>query len=141
MAQYASIQMEGLTELREALKQLPADLTQEAAVIVWAHAEAAKQEIQAKYPVNTGNLAGSMTIDRRTAVYTASALLKNRARHAYIYEHGSEMRYTDTGVSRGKMPPGRVFIPIAIRHRTIMTHALIDLVRRAGFQVSTAQVL
>jgi hypothetical protein len=147
MAAHASIEMKGLTELREALLKLPEDLTQESAVIVMAHAEAAKQEMAAKYPIGPkrkghtpGALIRGLTIDRRVAVYTASAILRNRAPHAYIYEHGSEMRYTDTGVERGKMPPGRVFIPIAVRHRQIMTYALIDLVRRAGFTVSEAQV-
>jgi len=141
MAAHASIEMKGLDELRDALRQLPADLTQEATAIVWAHAEAAQQKIAAAYPVNTGNLVRGLTIDRRQAGYSTSAILRNRAKHAYIYEHGSEMRYTDAGVSRGKMPPGRVFIPIAVRHRHLMTSALIDLVRRAGFTVSDAGAL
>ena len=133
--------MRGLDELRDALRQLPADLTQEATAIVWAHAEAAQHKIAAAYPVNTGNLRAGLTIDRRQAGYSTSAILRNRAKHAYIYEHGSEMRYTDSGARRGKMPPGRVFIPIAVRHRQLMVHALTDLVRRAGFTVSDAGAL
>ena len=35
------------------------------------------------------------------------------------------------------MPAGRVFIPIAMQRRRMLQSALIDLVRRAGFTVTT----
>ena len=37
------------------------------------------------------------------------------------------------------MPPGRIFIPIAMRQRRLMTNALIALVQRAGFTVNGAE--
>jgi hypothetical protein len=41
--------------------------------------------------------------------------------------------------SRGKMPPGHVFIPIAMKHRGLMKLDLVELVRSHGFHVSGAE--
>ena len=99
------VEMSGLDELREALRQLPEDLTSEAAGIVHSHAERAMQDIGTSYPENTGNLRRGLIL--RTIGTAASArghagfgaLVVNRAKHAYIYEHGSEQRYTDSGAA------------------------------------------
>jgi hypothetical protein len=127
----AKIEMKGLQELRDELRRLPADLTDEATHIVQTHAESAKQEIEAAYPTWTGHLKAGLTISRVQATFTTAAILRNRAKHAYIYEHGSEMRHTDSGAARGRMPPGHVFLPISGRWRALMIWDLIRLVRRA----------
>jgi hypothetical protein len=134
--------LEGLTELRTALRNLPADLTQEAGAIVLAHAEEAKGLMQRAYPEGpTGNLRRGVVVDRGAArtVYGAKAIVRSRAAHAHLFEYGTKARETKKGWKRGRMPVGpesQRFVPIAIKVRARMVRALIELVRRAGFQVA-----
>jgi hypothetical protein len=139
------IRLEGLTELRAAFRQLPRDTQQEVSVIVQAHAEEAKRKMEAAYPVRTygerrnrGNLRKGLTIEARYDPTTAHAVVRNKAKHAWIYEHGSKgkVRQWANGKKTGVMPAGDVFIPIAIQARRRMHAALVDVVRRAGFDVT-----
>jgi len=132
------LRINGLAELREALKQLPPDLVREASVIVQAQAEAAMREMAGAYPVHTGNLKAHLKLEVGTDAVSASARVRNTAKHAYIFEQGTAPRRWANGKSTGRMPAGRVFIPIAIQRRRIMLAALIDLVERAGLHVSGA---
>jgi hypothetical protein len=141
------VEMTGLQELQDALKRLPQDLTYEATSILAAHAEEAYRQIYDKYPVREygrkrgrGNLRRGLTLRNYTDRFSVFAVLRNTANHAYIYEHGTEMRHTARGQSRGAMPPGRVFIPIALRQKRIAVEALKELVRRHGFAVNGAEV-
>jgi hypothetical protein len=77
--------------------------------------------------------------------FGAYAIVKNRAKHASIFENGSEVRQVlrkpsgragNFGLSRGRMPPGRVFVPIIIRKRNAMNERLKILLRDNGFQVT-----
>jgi hypothetical protein len=130
----------------------------EAADIVIDHAERARQEVEAGYPVRTTNLnptprrktryfppgnlkARVISLKNRSLVSTA-ALVQSRAPHAWIFENGTGTRRTDRGAHRGKMPAAPVsqrMIPKVIRWRARMTQALIALVERAGFTISKAE--
>jgi hypothetical protein len=132
------LQINGLAELRAALLKLPAELVQEAGVIVHAQAEAAAQEIAGAYPVHTGNLRNHLRVELGGDAFSATARVKNTARHAYIFERGTGPRRWASGKSTGRMPVGNVFIPIAMQRRRIMLAALIDLVEKSGLHVSGA---
>ena len=138
----AQLHINGLDELRAALLKLPADLVHEAGVIVHAQAEAAANEIAAGYArhTRTGNLAGNLRVELFGDPVSATARLRNTAKHAYIFESGTGPRRRAKGGSTGTMPAGHVFIPIAIQRRRIMLSALIDLIERAGLHVSGAAV-
>ena len=129
---------EGLTELREQLRRLPAALAQEAQGIVTDAAQAAKADIVAAYPERTGNLRQHVTIGTGSAVgrFGASVILFNNAKHAWIFENGSVTRKTHLGAHRGEMPPGNVFIPRVIRHRRRMWARFKALLTRHGLTVS-----
>ena len=134
------LRLDGLAELRAALLKLPPDLVRESGVIVHAQAEAAANEIRGAYPVHTGNLRNQVRVDLGGDQVSATARVRNTARHAYIFERGTGARHWASGKSTGSMPAGRVFIPIAMQRRRIMLSALIDLVERAGLHVSGAAV-
>lgn len=136
----AKVTLEGLEELREALRSLPADLTREAEDIVVRHATQAEQDIQSNYPRHTGNLKQGMRMEVEHATYGVSARVRSTAKHAFIFENGTVQRKTRNGANRGAMPAAssaQAFIPQVIRQRRAMTADLIALVERAGFQVST----
>jgi hypothetical protein len=134
----ARLNLVGLTELREALKALPLELVREAGVIVHAQAEAAANEIRGAYPVHTGNLRNGVRVELFGDAVSATARVRNTAKHAYIFESGTGPRHWARGKNTGTMPSGRIFIPIAIHRRRIMLAALIDLVERSGLHVSGA---
>ena len=145
MANQFQIAINGLEEFKAALRQLPDELTNEAAVIVQAHAEAAYREMDAKYAQHeyTGHLRAGLSVMQN---YTGGRfavrwVVRNRALHAYWAEHGTEVRHTAKGTSRGRMRPLHIFIPIAIRKRQLMVNALVGVVRKAGFQISDATVM
>lgn len=132
----------GLEELRAALRALPETLTAEASSIVEGAANAMADAVKRDYPIGpTGHLAGGVHVthfDR--GKFSAGAIVKNAAKHAYIFENGTEARhyYTKRGVIHptGKMPPGHVFIPLAVRWRRQMWERLAAMVKRNGLQVS-----
>jgi hypothetical protein len=134
----ANLRIDGLTALQAALRQLPEDLTREGAVIVRAQADAAAGQMAAAYPIRRGGLRAGLRVETRADDRgSASAVVVNRARHAYLYEKGTKSaRHWKNGKSTGTMPAGHVFIPIAIQRRRMMTAALVDLVRRAGLDVT-----
>jgi hypothetical protein len=132
------LRIDGLTDLRRALLALPPELVAEAGVIVVAQAEAAASEMAGAYPVGTGALRNGLRVEVAGDHVSAKAVVRNRARHAAIFEYGTAARHWANGKSTGRMPAGRVFIPIAMQRRRIMLAALIDLVERSGLHVSGA---
>jgi len=140
------IAINGLEELRAALRNLPQELTNEAGVIVQAQAEAAMREMDLKYAEHewTGALRRGliMTRDFTQTRFGVRWIVRNRAPHAYWAEYGTEMRETigrksvRAGVSRGRMAPLKIFIPIAMRRRRLMVAALTALLRRVGLIVT-----
>lgn len=138
---------EGMDAFLEALRALPGALRDEAATIVHDTATRAADEMQAAYPEGPrGRLKRGVKVSLREGnEFGAGATVKNTSPHAFIFEQGTQARYVNTlplgraknfGYRRGAMPPGRVFIPIAIRRRRAMYDALIEVVRRAGFEVT-----
>lgn len=131
------IVMSGLFELREALRNLPAHLRDEAQEIVQATAEGARDEIRDAYPEVTGNLKRGLTLKaEHGGQFGVSYLLRNRAKHSWLFEHGSQARHTDLGANRGSMPARPTFIPIVSRRRRDMYQSLIQLLEREGLTVT-----
>jgi len=135
----ASVELVGIEAFRAALRSLPDDLRNEADVVVQAQADAMAREAQQAYPEGpTGNLRRGVTVRTLRSSYSVAAQVRSRAPHAAIFETGTKNRRTDKGYNRGAMPqPAEAdrFIPKAIRARRRLTSALIDIVRRAGFEV------
>ncbi len=132
------LRINGLSELRAALQQLPPALVNEASVIVQAHADEAMRQMAAGYArhVRSGNLLAHLRLETASDAVSATARVRNTAKHAYIFEHGTGPRRWASGKSTGSMPEGRLFIPIAMQRRRIMLAALVDLVERAGLKVT-----
>lgn len=135
------LEMEGLEEFRQALRQLPAELQAEATTIVRTAATNAKGQIVANYPEGpTGNLKAGVTVELNSTKFGSSGIVRSRAKHAWIFEHGTKQRRTAKGANRGAMPKApesEAMIPIVVRARAAMVRELIALVKRAGFEVST----
>jgi hypothetical protein len=124
---------------------LPDELKGEARHIVEAAANGAAAEIGAKYSVRTGHLRDGLQVrPSEVSHFGAGAILINRAKHAWLYDNGSQARhYTtksgarhDTGAMWGKTPPTHVFVRTVIRKRRQMYEQLKDLLTRNGLQVS-----
>jgi hypothetical protein len=127
---------EGLAELRAELRRLPGDLAAEATTIIFARAERAKADIVAAYPERSGDLKNHVSVSKANAgKYGAGVFIKNTAKHAWLFENGSQARHTAIGANRGAMPPGHVFVPIVMRQRRAMYADLKALLARKGLQV------
>jgi hypothetical protein len=55
---------------------------------------------------------------------------------AFIYENGTQVRHTELGYNRGRMPPAHVFVPAMIRHRKRMYELLREMLKRKGLKVT-----
>jgi len=129
---------DGLAELRTSLRNLPTELTAEASGIVQRAAEDAATDIRAGYQAHrrTGNLADHVkVVPLSVGPFGAGVQVKSTAKHAAIFEHGTELRHTSLGANRGAMPPGRVFIPAVIRRRRSMYDKLKALLVNKGLEV------
>lgn len=141
----AKLKLDGVAPLAETLRGLPTELRDGAIPIVGEAVDVAEAEIGAAYPERSGNLRAGLRQDRAGGGLNTGAriVLKNTAKHAFLFETGSEYRHPDPawvrrtrrGGSRGRMPAGKVFIPAVIRARARMVTALIAYVERAGFHV------
>lgn len=139
----ASIRWEGLSELREALRSLPNDLKAEASHIVEGAANSAAVDVKASYAAHvlTGDLINHLTVTHFEANrFSAGAIVKNTAKHAWLFENGSEARHYITVRGKthltGKMPAAHTFIRAMISNRRRMYDQLGDLLTRHGLQVS-----
>ena len=131
------LRFDGLSELREALRNLPGDLTGEARNEVEGAANGAAADIKRSYPVRTGNLRDGLTVTHfDQGMFSTGALVKNTAKHAFIYEYGTQARHNAIGANRGSMPPGHVFVPAVIRARRLMYERLKSMLVRHGLVVS-----
>jgi hypothetical protein len=125
----------GLDELRAALRALPRELADEASGIVIAAAEGAKADMH--YPRVTGNLADHLfVVPLAAGIYGTGAIVKNTAKHAGIFERGTQARHTDLGANRGAAPPGNIFIPAVMRRRRRMYEQFAAMLARHGLVVS-----
>lgn len=128
---------DGMSELRAALRQLPAELAGEAGRIIEGEANAAVTEMRQAYPVRTGRLMQSTVVSRvNRGKYASGAIVKNTSKHAHLFEFGTQTRQNAIGANRGAMPPGNVFVPAMIRARRRMYRALAALLERKGMTVT-----
>jgi hypothetical protein len=67
--------------------------------------------------------------------------IRSTARHALLFEIGTQLRYTRKGVERGRMKPANIFVPLARRNRRTMYRELIALMERQGLEVSAGSDL
>jgi len=135
----------GLDELKAALKNLPADLTELAEAIVTEAANGAAAEIRAAYPEGeTGNLRRGVRVSAKTggklsSQFGVGRVVRSTAPHAWIFETGPQTRYnvSRNGVllakpaHRGFMPGANIFVPVAQRWRRDMYEDLTAVVDQA----------
>jgi hypothetical protein len=139
----ARIVWTGLEELKADLRSLPADLTGEAGNHVEAAANSAATAVRSAYGKHrvTGNLQDHVVVQERSrGQFGVAYVVKSTARHAWLFEHGTEARHyiTRNGVKHltGRMPPANIFVPTVMRHRRSMYDRLKDVLVRAGLRVS-----
>lgn len=134
-----TLEIRGLDDLKAALRALPTTLVSAATPIVIGAAQAARADIVAQYPQGpTGNLKKGVRVELKSANKDGVvAIVKSTARHAWIYEHGTQARHTKLGASRGVMPapPTPVFIPTMMRARRAMYAQLGALLEAQGLAV------
>jgi hypothetical protein len=136
MATNVRFKIEGIIELQKALQQLPDELVAESRAILENQAEITKYSIYAAYPRRTGNLRDGMTLTYKHTPVSSTAIIRNKAPHAYIYETGTVARQTAIGAVRGSMPAGKVFISRMIAGRRAFWKAIRALLARQGLRVS-----
>jgi hypothetical protein len=131
------------------LLTLPQALHGEANAILLKSAQAAKAEISAAYPRKpdgTGNLRRGLVLRPARGRLFAGAILRNVAKHAWIYEHGTKLRRLlgngmyRAGTKRGRMPPHNTFHPIAEAHQRAAVAAIIELEYAHGASQVTGDV-
>jgi hypothetical protein len=131
------LRLDGLTELRQALRQLPAELAAEAGVLVAATGERAAAAIVAGYHTGpTGNLKARVGVTVERSAYGVNAIVKSRAPHAWIYESGTDARQTGKGWNRGRSPRFHTFVDTVQPARRAMEAGLIAIVQRTGLVVT-----
>lgn len=151
---YVKLRFDGMSELRAALRNMPAELTGEASHIVEGIANGVASRARQVYPYGpTGNLIGGVRVTHfEGGKVTAGAVVKSSARHAHLYEWGTKKPRKGRGgygkgegsrsngklANRGRMPEApeaRAFIPIVVNARRRMFEQLEDLLRRNGLIV------
>jgi hypothetical protein len=134
--------IEGIDELRRALRALPAELRGESAHIVEARANGAAVAVRANYGAHayTGHLQESVVVEHTPTQFGAAAVVRARAPHAHLFEFGTATRRTVKGWNRGVMPaapPIHAFIPVVMRERRAMYEDdFRALLERAGLVVT-----
>lgn len=134
------LELNGMAELREALRNLPEHLAGEASHIVGSVANGAGSEVRQHYKRGkTGNLiAGVEVAQISTGKAAAGYVVRSKSPHSHLVERGTVTRRTASGANRGAMkksPENERMIPIVIRARRRMYGQLADLLRRMGFIV------
>ncbi len=137
----------GLKELQAELRSLPEHLTGEAAHIVEGRANAAAVTLRSVYGQHrvTGNLQDHVVVEKKaTGPLGVAYRVASTARHAWLFDNGSEARHYVTGKGNehatgamwGKTPPTHVFVRTLITARRKMYDGLRDLLMRNGLRVS-----
>lgn len=137
----ATLRWDGLDELRLALRNMPQDLTAEAAHIVEGAANGAEVDIRAEYNQVTGNLRdGLRQTHFEDSKFSVGVLLKSTSPHAWLWDNGSEARHwasgKSTGTMWGKTPPQHTFVRTVVRARRRMYEQLQQMLERHGLTVT-----
>ena len=133
----------GLEELRAALRALPGELADAAQRAVMAAGNHAAAEIAAAYPVGPGTdqheggtlRRGVKAVPQTAGRFGAAVQVRSTARHARIFESGTQTRQTSLGYNRGAMPGANIFVPVMMRRRRELHRELIAIVQQAGFTI------
>ena len=132
----ATVLWTGFDELIEQLRRLPEHLTAEGGAIVNAASDAFMADVEAAYPKRTGNLArGLRKLNKTSGRFGVVYQVKNVAKHAWLFENGSQTRRSRAG-NPSPMPPGHIFVPAAVRHRAQMYRNLAAMLEREGLLVT-----
>jgi hypothetical protein len=130
-------------ELKQALRVMPEHLAKEASNDVLGAANAMAVEVRTKYGRHrrVGNLQEGVEVrELKTKGEAVGYEVRNKAPHAYIFEHGTEARHhasgQPTGTMWGRTPPPHIFIPAAIKHRRQQYEEHKQMLVREGFVVS-----
>lgn len=119
------------------LRKLPESLRGDGARVVAGAASKAAQELRRAYTEGpTGNLKAGIKVETNATKFGTGAVVKVTAKHAHLYEFGTQIRRNKAGANRGAMPPKPTAIPVFIRRRREMYEQLIDLLERQGLQVT-----
>lgn len=143
-----SFRLDGIEDLKHALRMLPEQLTDQGGDIVRYWARFAAGAARASYPRGrTGNLQDRVVVEYRDSGFGtrwgARAVVINKSPHAHLYEYGTQARhYYQEGSGKrhetGAMPaapPGRAFVPNMARARDRMYADLVALLVRQGLAV------
>ena len=128
--------LEGIDELRKALRDLPEDLAREARGIVEDSAYDTARDLLAVYP-GRGPLRNHVFVVDRSEKLRERWVVESRSAEASWWEFGTENRATQRGWSRGSAPAheGQGLLSISKPHRRSMIARLYEVVRAAGFQL------
>jgi hypothetical protein len=137
----ATFTWDGLQELRDALRNLPSELTGEGRTIIEGHGARAVASIIAGYPEKSGKLKRGVAVStiEGSGQFFAGVIVRNKVKYAGWYEFGTASRHTAAGWPRGAVPkssPGRVFVPAMERERRAMWPDLRGLLERNGLVAS-----
>lgn len=130
-------------EYREFLQTLPETVTGEAQHLIEGSMNGLVVDLRRAYQAGspqargahhvTGELASKVGIYHvHAGKYVAGGVVKNIAKHAHLFENGTQARHNKIGANRGAMPPGHVFVPAAIRARRRLLEELKAMVLRNG---------
>lgn len=133
------LELQGLRELRDWLRQLPDALAKEGGALVRETADEAAADIRGAYPRRTGALADHVVVTEQAGGrYGAIAAVTNTSELASEFEYGTQARHTRIGANRGSMPPGHVFVPRMMKHRARLLGKVKALLEAHGFEVHDA---
>lgn len=132
----ARVQWEGLDEFLREFGAIPRELHDEGMNIIRGETEGAAVEIAQEYGrhQHTGRLARSVRTSYPSSTVLVG-LVRSAAPHSHLFEFGTKSRKTFKNANRGTMPATSVTVPIARRRRARMARAMVELLRRKGFQV------
>jgi Bacteriophage HK97-gp10, putative tail-component len=115
----------GLDEHARALAELPTLVQAKGDAIVSDQMRAAYAEIRAAYPVRTGHLRASLTLQETTRHGATVVTVINTARYALAFEYG----HRTTQAGQPARAAGKVFVPRMLRARRRAWQALTQLTR------------
>lgn len=138
---------DGLKELAEELRNLPADSQGEAAKIVEAEVNSAFVTIKRVYDAHrfTGTLSKRLTISplKVRGQFTTGLVLRSGSPLAWLFDNGSQVRHyvTEHGVKHltGRMPARPVFARTVGFAKRQIRQALKDMMLRRGASKVTGE--
>lgn len=108
----------------------------EAEAIVTEHVTGAAAQIADAYPSSAMALAAAMTHRVEREGFHIDAEVVNPHPLAWIYDHGTMARHTETSLSRGAEGPRHIFVPRAYEWARRQYLALSALLERHGLIVT-----